>query len=312
MHPMTRQFRYILAAAREGSVTAAAEAESISASSILSAIEKFESYYKTTIFVRRRSKGLTTTITGRRILARMRQVLDDIEAFETDLKQATPKIAGELRLGVFATMAAHVMPHILKSLHGEHPDLRVIHFEGSLREVEADLRSGKVDVALTYDAFIPDDLEVLKILDAPPHALLSEDDPLATDTVVSIDDLAKRPLILLDSPDSAQYILSLFTRSGHRPIVHHRTTSYELIRSSVALGLGASVLNIRPLVDTTYSGKSVVCRPLSMKSDSLASRVAVVTRKGDVLGARVRAFIEHCRRFSTSATARQLVVDGPG
>ncbi|MEM6609315.1 MAG: LysR substrate-binding domain-containing protein [Pseudomonadota bacterium] len=305
---MTRQLRYVLAAAREGSITAAAESESISASSILSAIEKFEAYYEVTIFVRQRSKGLSTTITGRRVLSRMRQLLDEMDAFENDLKQTQPKVSGELRVGVFVTMAAHVMPHILKSISDDYPELKVSHFEGSLREVEAALRSGKVDVALTYDAFLPDDLNALQILEAPPHAVLSENDPLAKQNVVSIGELAKRPLILLDSPDSAQYILSLFTRNGHRPNVRHRTTSYELIRSSVAMGLGASIQNIRPIVDITYSGDRIRCRPIETNGSALSSRVAVVTRKGDVLGSRVQAFIAHCERFSQSQTAKKLVV----
>ena len=83
MNALTRQFRYILAAAREGSITAAAEAESISASSVLSAIEKFESQYQTQIFVRRRSKGLRVTVTGERVIAQIRHLLDEIDAFDS-------------------------------------------------------------------------------------------------------------------------------------------------------------------------------------------------------------------------------------
>ena len=308
MHPMSRQLRYIMAAAREGSITAAAETESISTSSILSAIEKFEAYYQTQIFVRRRSKGLSVTVSGERILGRMRHLLDEMEAFDSSLRHNSPIVFGELRVGVFTTMAAHLMPYILKSLDDEHPDLQVTHFEGSLREVEAALRSGKVDVALTYDAFLPDDVEVIHLFDAPPHAVLATHDPLAACEMVSIQDLSQRPLILLNSPDSAQYILSLFTRSGCRPNVRHRTTSYELIRSSVALGLGASIVNIRPISDITYAGEQVVTRPLITSGQNLSSRVAVVTRKDDVLGNRANAFIKHCQKLVETPLLDGLIV----
>lgn len=308
MQSMNRQLRYILAAAREGSITAAAEAESISASSILSAIEQFETHYKTQLFVRRRSKGLRVTVTGERILAQMRHLMGEIEAFDKRLKQTTPSVSGELRIGVFITMAAHLMPYILKCMNDKYPDVQINHFEGSLREVEAAVRSGNVELALTYDAFIPDDLEVTHLFDAPPHALLSAQDPLANSKTVSIEQLADRPLILLNSPDSAQYILSLFTRAGCRPNVRHRTTSYELIRSSVALGLGASIFNIRPLSDVTYSGESVVCRPLETDGGTLASRVAVVSRKGDFLGTRARAFLEQCQAFANDPSTKRLIV----
>ncbi|MEL7444921.1 MAG: LysR substrate-binding domain-containing protein [Pseudomonadota bacterium] len=305
---MTRQLRYIVAAAREGSITAAAEAESISASSILSAIDKFESYYQKQIFVRRRSKGLTVTVTGERVLAQMRHLLDEMDAFESSLKQVNPTVSGELRVGVFVTMAAHVMPYVLKSLHEEHPELQVNHFEGSLRDVEAALRSGKVDIALTYGAYLSDDLDVTYLFDAPPHALLSVRDRLAESETVSVREMSERPLILLNSPDSAQYILSIFSRSGYRPKIKHRTTSYELIRSSVALGVGASIVNIRPISDITYSGEQVVCRPLTDIGQDLVSRVAVVSRKDEVLGARATAFLQHCMQLADTPLLHKIIV----
>lgn len=309
---MTRQLRYILAAAREGSIAAAAEAESISASSVLSAIGKFEDQYGVQLFVRRRSKGLITTSSGRRILMRMHQLLEDVEAFESDLGRKDAGLSGELRLGAFAPISAHVVPHILKSMKEEHPDLRIIcDIENSLRDVEASLRAGTVDVALTYDAFISNDLEAKRIIDVPPYALLAANDRLADQDVVTIGELAQRPIILIDAPDSAQYILSLFTASGHRPDITLRTTSYELIRSSVALGVGASVLNIRPMVDVTYSGERVVCRPLELESKTLDSCVAVVTRKGGAKGQRVQTFIDHCKRFAQSPAAEKLKVKAP-
>ncbi|MEM9105148.1 MAG: LysR substrate-binding domain-containing protein [Pseudomonadota bacterium] len=308
MNALTRQLKYILAAAREGSISAAAEAESISPSSILSAIDKFEAQYQTQIFVRKKSKGLQITASGQRVLSRIRRFLDELETFDSDLNRTNPVIQGELRVGVFVTMAAHLMPHVLQSLHQEYPKLSIHHSEGSLRQVEADLRAGLIDVALTYDAFIPDDLDVVPLLEAPPHALLPANDPLALHETVSIEDLSERPLILLDSPDSAQYVLALFIRAKCRPFVLHRTTSYELIRSSVAFGLGVSVMNIRPITDVAYCGLNVVCRPLSLSAQDLNSRVAVVTRRGDFLGQRARAFISHCQKFASSETAQQLLV----
>lgn len=305
---MARQLRYVLAAAREGSISGAAEAESISASSILAAIDKIESHYHTQIFVRKRSKGLQITATGQRALTRMRRFLDELEAFESDLKRTSPDIGGELRVGVFVTMSAHIMPHILRSLYKEHPNLSIHHHEGSLRQVEADLRAGVVDIALTYDAFIPDDLDVVPLLDAPPFALLPADDALARLDTVSIKELSDRPLILLDTPDSAQYVLALFVRSGCRPFVLHRTTSYELIRSSVAFGLGVSIMNIRPIVDLAYCGLGVVCRPLTLTREHLRSRVSVVTRRDDILGQKAKMFIAHCQKFAASETAQQLLV----
>jgi len=200
------------------------------------------------------------------------------------------------------------MPYILKSLNEEHPGLQLNHYEGSLREVEAALRSGKVDVALTYDAFLPDDFHVTHLFDAPPHALLAAHDPLANQDSVTIKDMAERPLLLLNSPDSAQYILSLFTRSGYRPNVKHRTTSYELIRSSVALGIGASIFNIRPISNVSYSGEDVVCRPLYLAGHNLASRVCVVTRKSDILGSRASAFVQHCRKLTGSPILERILV----
>ena len=305
---MARQLRYVLSAAREGSISAAAETEAVSASSVLAAIDKIEAHYQTQIFVRKRSKGLRITPSGQRALARMRRFLDELDAFESDLKRTGSEVRGELGVGVFMTLSALLMPHILQSLHQEYPGLSIHHHEGSLRQVEADLRAGLVDVALTYDVFIPDDLDVVPLLDAPLYAALPATDPLAARETVSIEDLAERPLVLLDSPDTAQFLLGLFTGAGFRPKVLHRTISYELIRSSVAFGLGVAIMNIRPISSFAYCGLEVVCRPLRLTGEHLIPRVAVVTRRDDILGQRAQAFILHCQRFAASETAQQVVV----
>ena len=211
-------------------------------------------------------------------------------------------------MGVFATLSALVMPHILKSLSQAHPELQVTHVEGNLRDVESALRSGDVDIALTYDAFLPNDLEVTRLFHVPPHAILAESDPLAQSQSVTVHDLAERPLILLDMPDSAQYIIGLITRAGYQPQVRFRTTSTELIRSTVAMGLGVSVAHVRPASDEVYSGDRIVCRPLLTENDGRLAQIAVVNRKGYPLGARAMAFLEHSKRFANSPAVEKLVV----
>ena len=306
MQDLIRQLKYIQSAAREGSISGAAEAESISPSSILLAIDKFESRFQTQLFVRLKSKGLRLTEDGQSVIDRINSFIDEVHGFEDDLARDQTSVEGELNIGMFSAVSSHIAPMILSSLSANYPSLGFQLREGNQLQVQHDLRNGLVDVALMYDKFLEDDVTATRILEVRPHAVLAETDPLALNDRVSVMDLATKPLILLNTPDGMQYVMGVFSQFGVQPKVLYRTASYEMIRSSAAFGLGVGILVLKPLIDMTYSGRRVAHRPLAEDVEPVS--LAVVTRRDERPSRRTQIFIEHCQDFCRSDLARGFSV----
>lgn len=301
-----RQLSYIVAAARNGSISKAAEEVNISTSSVLAAIDAFEHEFKIQIFVRRRSKGLMLTEEGTTAIARTIRLLDEAAAYEEELYDSADNLRGELRVAVFNSISPNVVPQIIRNLRKSHPDLIVHLSEGDILSIQHSLRDGAVDVILTYDAGISSEFSIETLAEAPPHVVLAQGDPLLEKDVISLHDLAERPLLLLNLPQSRNYVLSLYEQAGIYPRKIHKLESFEMVRSSAAAGLGIAILNIRPPYDTTYCGLSVACRPLLEAHTS--PKIVLASRSNSYVTRRVVAFSDYCRQFFATDEAQKVFV----
>jgi DNA-binding transcriptional LysR family regulator len=120
---------------------------------------------------------------------------------------------------------------------------------------------GVLDVAVLYDFDIPSSLHCTPLRTMPLQAVLHADHRLARRATLSLFDLVDESLILLDLPKSRDYFLSIYGDLGLTPKIAHRTTSFEMLRSLVANGLGYSLLNFCPPLDFPHHG-AIVSRPL--------------------------------------------------
>ncbi len=125
--------------------------------------------------------------------------------------------------------------------------------------------------------------------------LLAGDHPLASAAGVSLEDLQREPLILLDVEPSRDYFLSLFRDAGLRPQMGFRARSLETVRGFVGHGLGYSLLATKPANNMTYDGRALAVRPLT---DAVKkSRLVLVAPRSRAMSPMAREFAEHCRSF---------------
>ena len=170
--------------------------------------------------------------------------------------------------------------------------------QGDQAELFAGLRTGLLDIALTYDLEIPPDLEFLPLIPLAPYALLPEGHPLAGRPSVTPADLAPHPMVLLDLPYSADYFLSFF-KAGPGPVIAERTRDMGVMRAMVANGFGYSIANIRLGSDRAPDGRRLVFVPL--KGDIRPMQIGLLLPGSDTRRRTVAAFVDHCRTELTDA-----------
>ncbi len=280
-----RALRYFVAAAEAGSVTAAARLVRISQPSISAAIARLEADLKVQLFVRHHAKGLSLTLSGDRLLGQARGLLAHARELEQFADAMGGAQRGEVSAGCFITLAPFILPGLLTGFAARYQEIALSIEEGNQAEVLEDLRSGRCEIALSYAYGLSDEFEADVLAELPPRVILAQDHPLANRRRVSLKELARAPMILLDLPHTRDYFLSLFRSVQIEPRVAHRTRSYEMVRGLAARGLGFGILNAIPRLPWTYDGHKVVAVPIaeelpnilvvSLRLKKLAARPAV-------------------------------------
>ena len=220
-----------VAACETESVTRAAEREHISQSAASSAIAQLERAVGSQLLIRRHAHGVTPTPAGRYFLHRARTVLREASALERLGDEFTDAVVGTLELGSLVTLAPIVIPGLCRSFRERFPEVMFRIVEDGQDGLLRRLREGEINLALTYDLGIGDDIAFQQLAELPPVALLPQQHALAEREQVDLAGLAAEPLVLLDLPLSREYFLSLFLADGLEPNVQHRSPHPEVVRA---------------------------------------------------------------------------------
>jgi len=163
-----RQLELFVAACETASITLASEREHISQSAASSAIAQLERALGAQLLVRPHAHGVTPTPAGRQLLHRARTVLREAESLERLSDELTEAVAGKLDLGSLVTLAPIVVPGLCRSFQMRHPEATFRMVEDGQDGLLRRLREGEINLALTYDLGLGDDVTFEQLAEIPP------------------------------------------------------------------------------------------------------------------------------------------------
>ncbi len=291
------QLRYFGAVAKLENMTAAAAELNVTQSTLSSALGRLEQELGASLFTRLSSKGLRLTPAGKRLLLGSQAFLEDAELLYQSVRDEGEALAGELVVGIYLPLAPFKAPVILQAFEAAYPNVKVSFHEGDQESLRQALLDGVCELALMYDLGVGPEFERRVLERVPPHVLVSAEHPRAAapGEPVSLLDFADEPFILLDMMHTREYYLDMFKRVGISPLVRHKVSGYETVRSYVARGQGFSLLNQRLLHDSTYAGGAVV--PLRIIEDLPPIEVSLVRPLGAKPTKKSMAFEQICEKL---------------
>jgi len=296
-----RQLEYLVSVGDHGSISRASDAISVSSPSISAAISQLENDLGVPLFLRKHSQGLSLTPGGRKVYEAARQLLCDANGLHDLARDITGRIRGPFNIGCFLTFAQLLLPQLRRSFERSHPEVRIRQFERDQRVLLDMLQRGDIDVALTYDLELPQDVTFRPLMWLPPLVVIAEDHPLAGAREITPEMLATEPMVLLDLPMSRDYFLSLFQKAGLRPNIAERTADMCVMRSLVGNGYGYALVNVRPCSTVSPDGKPLKYIPLQGELRSVALGLAHM-RSAYSTGV-LAAFEAHCVQMIGPDTA---------
>ncbi|MBS7538144.1 LysR family transcriptional regulator [Ancylobacter lacus] len=298
-----RQLGYFRAVAEQGGIAAAARALNISQPSVAQALEKLEAVTGLTLFERHHARGLTLTLEGRAFLGHAGALLDGAAQVEREARALAAEAAGEIRLGVFRTLAPFYAADIIRGFAGAAPGVIVRPEEMALTELAEAVRAGTIDAALTYDRGADlSGLARVELAALKPMVVLAEDHRLAGRAALAMEELAQEPYVMLDGPGSRAYFEELLAEGGISPPIAYVSTSIEGVRCAVAAGFGFTLLVMRPHGADTYDGRRVRTLPLTGPVRPLG--IVLATRPGPSRGLLSR-FAAHVAAYFAAQPGRE-------
>ncbi|MDQ2634095.1 MAG: LysR family transcriptional regulator [Pseudomonadota bacterium] len=290
-----RQLEYFVAVGEAGSIARAAEQVNVSPPSISASIAQLEAEFGVQLFVRKHSHGLSLTAGGRVFLKEATKLLASADALHDIAGDIANKVRGPLAIGCLLTFAQIVLPALRMKFERAYPDVRIRQFERNQGQLLAMLQRGEIDVALTYDLDLSQDLTFEPLMEVPAYVMLAHDHKFANKDSITPEELADEPMVLLDLPFSREYFLSAFHQRGVQPNIAERTGDIAVMRSMVANGFGYGIANMRPLNTLAPDGKPMAFVPL--EGDLRPLVLGAALPQAEHRTQTIQAFIDHCRRF---------------
>ncbi len=268
------QLVYFAECAKTLNMTAASAELHVAQSAVSTAITQLERSLGASLFIRQHSKGLILTTAGETLLRDAHHLFGTLNDTIDSIRADQREVHGSITIACFKTLAPFVLPRLLSSVRETHPGLDVTVLEGDHSECLAALRDGRAELAVTYDLPSGDGIENTLVAEFRPHVILARSHPLAQRERIALAELADEPFVLLDLPSSSDYFVRILTDAGISPNLRYRSTSYETVRSMVAMGLGFSILNQRPRTAQTYAGAEIAAVEISDDAAGLTMEVS--------------------------------------
>lgn len=142
-----RDLHYLVALADHKHFGRAAAASFVSQPTLSTQIKKLEDELGVTL-VERTPRKVLLTEAGQQIVARAREVLNEVGQIRRIAHRDRDPEAGTLTLGIFPTLGPYLLPHVLGTIRDRFPRLELLLVEEKTAELLQRLREGKLDAAI--------------------------------------------------------------------------------------------------------------------------------------------------------------------
>ncbi|PYY43201.1 MULTISPECIES: LysR family transcriptional regulator [unclassified Curtobacterium] len=297
--------RVLRAVADHGSITRAATSLGSSQPAVSQLLTRAEQRLGHAL-VLRGGRGATLTHAGQVLADHALHVQAALTAAREDLDAVGGLTRGRVRLAGFPSASSGLVPTVLARLAVTAPGVRTSYVEVEPPEALDLVRSGEVDVALTFTyvgdevGAVPDPGLVTRALGRDPLALVTPVDagrPGGPDTArvagAAVVDLAahRDDRWIGGCPRCRGHLLASCATAGFTPDIVLETDNAAAVVGLVAAGLGVALLP-RLALATTVIPAGVAIDPVD---DDLARRVEVVVARGAERVPSVRAALDAAR-----------------
>ncbi|MBO0906378.1 LysR family transcriptional regulator [Jiella sonneratiae] len=238
-----RQLRSIQAIARHGTIAAAARQLGLTAPAVTLQVKQLEEEAGLALFDRT-SEGMRLTVPGEAVLAAANAIETSLRALGDEIDSIKGVRSGKIHLGVVST-AKYFAPRLIAAFRQSHPEIEVKLRVGNRRDIVAELKDYKLDVALMGRPPLEFPVESIFFGDHPLVIIAEPSHPLARERDIGREKLLAETIIIREPGSGTRMALEAFFASDldRLAVASVEMGSNETIKQAVMAGLGIAFIS---------------------------------------------------------------------
>ncbi len=236
------QLRYFCAVARHGTFTRASEIEHVAQPSLSQQILKLEAELGARLFDRL-PRSAKLTVFGKAFLPKAERILRELDEAKTELQEMTGNEKGDVAVGIIPTIAAYLLPKLLRGFAARHPLISVKIIEDITPTLLQRLHDGTIDMAIAALPIAESDLDTEELFEEKFYAVLPRTHQRASSKSISLAELNREPFLLLKEGHCFRdSLIAACHKSKVTPSVVFESGQFATILAMVCAGMGVSAV----------------------------------------------------------------------
>jgi LysR family hydrogen peroxide-inducible transcriptional activator len=202
------------------------------------------------------------TVFGKAFLPKAERILRELEEAKTELQEMAGNEKGDVVVGIIPTIAAYLLPKLLKGFAARHPLITLKIIEDITPTLLQRLHDGTIDMAIAALPITEGDLASEELFEEKFYAVLPKTHRRASSKSISLTDLNREPFLLLKEGHCFRdSLIAACHKSKVTPSVVFESGQFATILAMVSAGMGVSAvpaMAVQPQAGCTFipiSGK---------------------------------------------------------
>jgi LysR family hydrogen peroxide-inducible transcriptional activator len=236
------QLRYVVAVARAGNFSRAAEQCHVSQPSLSQQIQKLEEELGERLFDRMKREAKLTAH-GEAFLPRALKILEEVDLARREASDARSLLRGRVIVGVLPTIAPYLLPAVLGDFAQRFPGVEIVAQEETTALLLKLANACEIDFAVASRPIQDRRMEVQDLFTEELRLALPPRHSLTRKRTVRLADLEKEPFIVMKEGHClGDQVLNFCERRDLKPTISFRTAQLETIQALVHAGAGISLV----------------------------------------------------------------------
>jgi LysR family transcriptional regulator, hydrogen peroxide-inducible genes activator len=236
------QLRYVVAVARTGNFSRAAEQCHVSQPSLSQQIQKLEEELDQRLFDRMK-RAVKLTPAGEAFLTHAIRILEEADAAKREATDARHLLRGALSLGALPTIAPYLLPDALAEFVERFPGVQILVQEDTTARLLKLAHRCEIDFALASEPIQDGRFEVRELFAEELLLALPPGHPLTRKRSVNASDLeGERLIVMKEGHCLGDQVLGFCDRRNVRPNISFKSAQLETIQALICSGLGISLI----------------------------------------------------------------------
>lgn len=236
------QLRYMVALARTGNFSRAAEQCNVAQPSLSQQIQKLEDELGERLFDRMK-RQVRLTPHGTAFLRRAVRILEEVDAARREAADALDLKHGSVAIGVLPTIAPYLLPGIMARFSAQYTGVDLTVHEDTTAQLLKLVHAYEIDFAVVAEPIADDRLTITELFTEELLLALPSKHPLAKKRTLTTADLSDEKLIVMKAGHClGDQVLGFCERQEVKPRISFRSAQLETVQELVCAGLGLSLV----------------------------------------------------------------------